>query len=301
MTELSGYVLVETLREGGEFTLYRGWQHGNPLPVLVLTPVAEQPTPASLTQLEHEYSLAAELDADWAARPLSLARHEGRMMLVLEDPGGEPLDRLLGKPMELRPFLRRAIGLSAALGRVHERGLVHKDIKPAHVLALVIEDGHRAGEIIKRIRSFAKKTPSEKDWIDINQTIREVIALARSEVQRNNVALETRLSDDVHYLPLILADRVQLQQVILNLMMNDVEAMNPVTDRPREMLIRSSEHESDKVLVAVQDSGVGIDAQDIEKIFGRFLHNEVAGHGHGIGYLPLDCRGAWRPALGDSQ
>ena len=73
MTEISGYVL-ETLREGGEFTLYRGWQHGNPLPVLVLTPVAEQPTPASLKQLEHEYSLAAALDAAWAARPLALAR-----------------------------------------------------------------------------------------------------------------------------------------------------------------------------------------------------------------------------------
>ena len=90
------------------------------------------------------------------------------------------------------------------------------------------------------------------------------------------------------------------KQVILNLVMNGVEAMNPVTDRPREMLIRSSEHESDKVLVAVQDSGVGIDAQDIEKIFGRFLHNEVAGHGHGIGYLPLDCRGARREVVGDS-
>ena len=75
MTVLSGYAL-ETLREGGEFTLYRGWQHGNPLPVLVLTPVAEQPTPASLKQLEHEYSLAAELEPAWAARPLALARHQ---------------------------------------------------------------------------------------------------------------------------------------------------------------------------------------------------------------------------------
>jgi signal transduction histidine kinase len=111
MTELSGYVLVETLREGGEFTLYRGWQHGNPLPVLVLTPVAEQPTPASLKQLE---------------------------------------------------------------------------------------------------------------------------------------------------------------------------AMNPVTDRPREMLIRSSEHESDKVLVAVQDSGVGIDAQDIEKIFDAFYTTKSQGMGMGL-------------------
>src|SRR5207237_9620478 len=98
MPERDGYVQVDW-REGGEFTLYRGWQHGNPLPVLVLTPVAEQPTPASLKQLEHEYSLAVELDAAWAARPLALARHEGRMMLVLEDLGGEPLDRLPAQPL----------------------------------------------------------------------------------------------------------------------------------------------------------------------------------------------------------
>ena len=95
MTELSGYVL-ETLREGGEFTLYRGWQHGNPLPVLVLTPVAEQPTPASLKQLEHEYSLAAELDATWAARPLALTRRRGPQARASFVPHGE--SALKGEP-----------------------------------------------------------------------------------------------------------------------------------------------------------------------------------------------------------
>jgi hypothetical protein len=92
MTELSGYVL-ETLREGGEFILYRGRQRGNPFRVLVLAPIAEQPAPASLRRLEHEYSLAAELDPAWAAQPLALTRHEGRTILVLRDPGGEPMDR----------------------------------------------------------------------------------------------------------------------------------------------------------------------------------------------------------------
>jgi hypothetical protein len=104
MTELCGYVL-ETLRKGGEFILYRGRQRGDPVPVLVLTPVAEQPTPASLRRLEHEYSLAAELDPAWAARPLALTRHDGRTILVLKDPGGEPMDRILdrgqGQPLEL--------------------------------------------------------------------------------------------------------------------------------------------------------------------------------------------------------
>src|SRR6202166_1305704 len=138
MTELSGYVL-ETLRKGAEFILYRGRQRGNPSPVLVLAPVAEQPTPASFRRLEHEYSLAADLDPAWAAQPLALTRHEGRTILVLNDPGGEPLDRILerrqGQPLDLTHSLRIAIGLATALGKVHRRGLIHKDIKPANLLA----------------------------------------------------------------------------------------------------------------------------------------------------------------------
>ena len=84
-------------------------------------------------------------------------------------------------------------------------------------------------------------------------------------------------------LPPVLGDRVQLQQVILNLVMNGVEAMASVADRPRELLIRSRQHESDQVLVAVQDSGIGIDRENLEKIFNAFLHHQVAGHGHGAG------------------
>src|ERR1700682_672056 len=118
MTAGSGYVL-ETLREGAEFTYYRGRQHGRPLPVLVVALTAASPSPQSLRRLEHEYSLGADLDPAWASRPLALTHHEGRTILVLEDPGGVPLDRLLarsrGQPMELTRFLRIAIGLATAL------------------------------------------------------------------------------------------------------------------------------------------------------------------------------------------
>jgi PAS domain S-box-containing protein len=142
-----------------------------------------------------------------------------------------------------------------------------------------IAEGHRASEIIGRIRALAKKTPPQKDWLDVNETIHEVIALARSEIQRNGVALETQLSEHV---PVILADRIELQQVILNLVMNGVEAMDTVTDRPREMVIRSSAQESDKVLVAVQDSGIGIDSQNFDKIFDTFYTTKPQGMGMGL-------------------
>src|SRR5713101_1085867 len=131
MTAPAGYVL-EPLREGADFTLYRGRQHGDPSPVLAIALSAEQPSPQILRRLEHEYSLAAELDPAWAARPLELTRHEGRTILLLNDPGGEPLDGILerdhGQPLELTRFLHIAIGLATALGHVHRHGLINKDI-----------------------------------------------------------------------------------------------------------------------------------------------------------------------------
>ncbi|HEV3444972.1 MAG TPA: serine/threonine-protein kinase PknK, partial [Gemmataceae bacterium] len=133
MTQLSGCVL-ETLWEDVEFILSRGVREGEPSPLLVLAPASAQPVPGSFTRLEHAYALRDELDSAWAARPLRLGRQRGRPMLVLEDPGGEPLARLLGQPWEITSFLRVAIGLAAALGRLHERGLIHKDVKPAHIL-----------------------------------------------------------------------------------------------------------------------------------------------------------------------
>jgi serine/threonine protein kinase len=102
--------------------------------VLVLSPVAEYPAAESLKRLEHEYSLREELDPIWAARPIAMARHWDRTVLVLEDPGGVPLDQLLGQPLDLEVFLRLSIGLSSAIGHLHRRAIIHKDIKPANVL-----------------------------------------------------------------------------------------------------------------------------------------------------------------------
>src|SRR6516164_6967996 len=104
----SGYELVP-LRVGADFTLYRGREHRNPSSVLAIAPSVEQPLPEILRRLEHECSLAAKLDPAWAARPLAITLHEGRTILVLKDPGGEPLDRILerdqGQPLDLTRFL----------------------------------------------------------------------------------------------------------------------------------------------------------------------------------------------------
>lgn len=131
----SEYVL-EPLREGADFTFYRGTRRGNR--ILAVAVAAEQPSPQSLRRLEHEYSIAGELDAAWAAQPLALTRHQGRAVLILKDPGGEPLDRVIerhqGQATDLTRFLHIAIGLAAALGHVHRSGLIHKDVKPANAL-----------------------------------------------------------------------------------------------------------------------------------------------------------------------
>jgi serine/threonine protein kinase len=137
VTELSGYVF-SALR-WGELTLYRG-SGGGLDPILLVAP-GEHSARESLKRLEHEHDLKAELDAAWAVRPVALSRHDGRIALVLEDPGGEPLDQLFGQPMNVTQFLRIAILLAAALRRVHERGLIHKDIKPANVLVDIATGG----------------------------------------------------------------------------------------------------------------------------------------------------------------
>jgi hypothetical protein len=124
----------QVLWEDGERVFSRGWRlddDGNRLAVLLVAPAADHPSRSILDRLTHEYELKDELDGAWAARPLALMRDAGRTVLVLDGLDGEPLDRLLGEPMEVGRFLRLAISVTSALGKLHQRGLIHKDIKPA--------------------------------------------------------------------------------------------------------------------------------------------------------------------------
>jgi PAS domain S-box-containing protein len=129
VNELSSYIF-SPLREG-DIALYRG--SGNGLAPILLVAAGEA-SPSAIERLQHEFALEAELDGDWSVRPVALTHYNGGMALVLEDPGGEPLDRLLDQPLEVSDFLRIAIPLVGALRQVHERGLIHKDIKPANIL-----------------------------------------------------------------------------------------------------------------------------------------------------------------------
>jgi C4-dicarboxylate-specific signal transduction histidine kinase len=163
----------------------------------------------------------------------------------------------------------------------------------------IIRDGKRADEIIGRIRALAKKAPPQKDWLDLKETIGEVIAMAHSEVQRNRVSLQTKLAND---LPLILGDRIQLQQVILNLLINAIQAMSGGGEGPRELVVSSErvteipgESEEDTfqdkalahtegthVLIAVRDSGPGLDPKGLNRLFDAFYTTKPRGLGMGL-------------------
>ena len=128
--------VLEALRTDEEFALYRGAHsdHFGLPSILLLAPVSMRPAPETLRKIEHEYSLRDELDSAWAVRPLALSEQREQTTLVLEDPGGETLDRFLSGPMETAEFLRLAFGLATALGGLHKRELIHKDVKPTNVL-----------------------------------------------------------------------------------------------------------------------------------------------------------------------
>jgi len=142
-----------------------------------------------------------------------------------------------------------------------------------------IRDGNRASDVITRLRAlFAKKDPNA-ETVDLNEATRDVISLSLSDLQRKRVILRTELAED---LPPVIGDRVQLQQVILNLFLNAADAMSNVDDRPRQLLIRTEQEEENRVRLSVQDSGVGFDLQGVDRLFEAFYTTKSSGMGIGL-------------------
>src|SRR3954463_14769383 len=142
-----------------------------------------------------------------------------------------------------------------------------------------IRDGHRASDVITRLRALFSKKEFTVESLDLNEATREVIALALSDLHRNRVILRSELADD---LPRVTGDRVQLQQVILNLLRNASDAMADVDDRPRQLLVKTEYEAGNRVRLSVQDVGVGLDRQSMDRLFDAFYTTKVGGMGIGL-------------------
>ena len=142
----------------------------------------------------------------------------------------------------------------------------------------IVRDGTRAAEIISRIRMLFKKGTPQREWVDVNEVIRETIALLRSEATRYSISARTELAANV---PRVMGDRVQLQQVLMNLIMNGIDAMKDI-DGTRELVFTSQCGENEQALVSVSDTGVGLPAQQADQIFNAFFTTKPHGTGMGL-------------------
>jgi C4-dicarboxylate-specific signal transduction histidine kinase len=146
-------------------------------------------------------------------------------------------------------------------------------------LTSIVDDGNRAGEVIQRVRGLVSKTTDQKTSLDINEVVKEVITLLHRELFRYRISLRTELAPALGQ---VLGDRIGLQQVILNLVINGIEAMQSITDRPRKLAIRTRQEEPHQILVEVTDCGVGLVAHNADRLFDPFFTTKPGGMGMGL-------------------
>ena len=161
-----------------------------------------------------------------------------------------------------------------------------------------IRDGNRASDVISRLRALFSKREFTLESLDLNEAVREVIALSSNDLQRNRIVLQSELVDD---LPIVIGDRIQLQQVILNLLRNASDAMVDVHDRPRQLLVKTEPEDGDRVRVTVRDTGVGLSPNSRRFAVRCLLHHEERRHGHRVVRQPLDHRETSRSSLGRAE
>src|SRR5271170_2832235 len=191
LPDLAHYRL-QRLQRDTEFELLRGYLSepgdASGSSILVRAPVAEHPSPASVRRMQDEYSLRSELDSAYVVRPLALIQSGGHPMLVLEDPGGKPLDLLLDGPMEIARFLRLAIRIVAAVGHVHSRRLVHKDVKPANILVDTARD-----QALLMGLGIASRVPRERQSLQPPEFVAGSLAyMAPEQTGRMNRSIDSR-------------------------------------------------------------------------------------------------------------
>jgi C4-dicarboxylate-specific signal transduction histidine kinase len=148
-----------------------------------------------------------------------------------------------------------------------------------HAVERVLRDAGRASDVIGRVRGLAKRAPPQKEWFNINEAILEILTLTESELEKNRISLQTQLADEVS---LVLGDRIQLQQVILNLIINAIDALSAVSDGSRELVIRSAREGPKDVVVTVCDSGNGLDPGKLDHLFDAFYTTKRNGMGLGL-------------------
>jgi C4-dicarboxylate-specific signal transduction histidine kinase len=259
--------MLETLWQDEEFVLSRSVQKAGLSPLLVVTPALAQPAPATLARLEHAYALRDELDAAWAARPLVLVHVTrvatlGELAASIAHEVDQPLAGVVTNGHACLRWLGRAV---PDLGEA--RASVER----------IIRDGQWASAVIRRIRTLATKADPHRVPLDLNEVIHEVVQLVHREVLAHRVELRTALAPA---LPPVPADRVQLQRVLINLVINGIEAMASVTERPRELRIRSHQPDAEQVCVAVQDAGIG--PAHADRLFHAFYTTKPHGMGMGL-------------------
>ncbi len=152
-------------------------------------------------------------------------------------------------------------------------------VTPVYACSRVIRESLRASEVIKRIRALVRKSSQGRSSLNINDTIREVVVFVAAELERNQIKLRPELANR---LPLVIGNRVELQQVVLNLILNSSEAMAAPGWQPRDLLISSEEIESGEVMVAVSDTGIGLDSESLDRVFDPFFTSKEDGLGLGL-------------------
>jgi PAS domain S-box-containing protein len=275
-------VLWPTVLEKGSWSgemRFRHFKTGDPIPVLysafrIDDPDTGQPVNVGnvcrdITERKRAEAEARENDRRYRETQIELA-HANRVATMGQ------LTASIAHEVN-QPITAMVTSAEAAL-RWLRAGSSHLD-EVQQVLPSIIGDGKRAGEVIHRIRALMKKAPPKKDRLEINGVILEIINLTRGEAMKYRISVLTELAG---HLPVVEADRVQLQQVLLNLIVNALEAMGAANEGPRELLISTGTIESSGVLVAVQDSGPGLEAAMLERVFESFYTTKPTGLGMGL-------------------